>query len=399
MCTVWDMTALDEHVDQILLSPAEALAAVRAWELQGAVLSLALRHVEAAGTFAVEGAVSMNAWLRDKARMNPAAVSRLLSTGRFLDTNSAFAEAALTGVLSGSQIAAAKQLAHPKYKTLLAERQAALVDVLAPLGFGDTTRAVARWRERADAELQEEAPPVEPPNELKLARTMDNRLHGTVSLDDAAATELEKAIQNARTWDGTDDTRTLAEQQGDALFDIAAFYNANHDGDGTPRHLPNISLSADISTVTTATPEASNDDTGRPVSSACTAAYLCDCKLHVILRAANGAPEAFGRAQYTVPRKLFRQVAARDGGCRFPGCNRQVRFTDAHHIHHWRHGGTTDYHNLLLLCRRHHVYVHQQRLEVKLRPDAIAEFTWHDGTHRTTSPRGAPPRRLPEAPV
>ena len=224
-------------------------------------------------------------------------------------------------------------------------------------------------------------------------------LKAPLRLDDAAATELEKAIQNARTWDGTDDTRTLAEQQGDALFDIAAFYNANHDGDGTPRHLPNISLSADISTVTTATPEASNDDTGRPVSSACTAAYLCDCKLHVILRAANGAPEAFGRAQYTVPRKLFRQVAARDGGCRFPGCNRQVRFTDAHHIHHWRHGGTTDYHNLLLLCRRHHVYVHQQRLEVKLRPDAIAEFTWHDGTHRTTSPRGAPPRRLPEAPV
>jgi hypothetical protein len=43
---------------------------------------------------------------------------------------------------------------------------------------------------------------------LKLARTMDNRLHGTVSLDDAAATELEKAIQNARTWDGTDDTRS-----------------------------------------------------------------------------------------------------------------------------------------------------------------------------------------------
>jgi hypothetical protein len=42
--------------------------------------------------------------------------------------------------------------------------------------------------------------------------------------------------------------RSTAERQGDALFDIAAFFNKNHDGDGTPRHLPDITLSADIST-------------------------------------------------------------------------------------------------------------------------------------------------------
>ena len=182
------------------------------------------------------------------------------------------------------------------------------------------------------------------------------------------------------------------------MFDIAAFFNKNHDGDGTPRHLPTISLSADITTITTDTPAATNDDTGRPVSPACTATYLCDCKIHVILRDANGVPEQFGRAAYTVPRSLFRQVAARDGGCRFPGCNRPVRYTDAHHIHHWEHGGTTDYDNLLLLCRRHHVHVHTQRLNVKLTPDGTAHFTWHDGTHRTTTPRGAPPTRTPQPP-
>ena len=104
------------------------------------------------------------------------------------------------------------------------------------------------------------------PTNCVLARTLDGRLHGTLSLDDAAATELEKAIHNARTWDGSDDQRSVAEQQGDALFDIAAFFNKNHAGDGTPRHLPDITLSADVSTITTDTPEATNDDTGRPVS-------------------------------------------------------------------------------------------------------------------------------------
>ena len=393
------MSVLGDHVDQILLSPAEALAAVSAWEQQTALLGLALRHVETTGSFGSEGAVSMKAWLRDKARMTDQTAGNLLSLGRFLDTNTAFADAALTGALSGGQLSVAKRLGQPKYASLLAEQQHDLVHTLTSLDITNTTTAVAHWRSRADAVLDDGAPPIEPPNELNLARTLDHRLHGTFSLDDAAATELEKAIHNARTWEGTDDTRTVAEQQGDALFDIAAFFNKNHDGDGTPRHLPTISLSADVTTITTDTPQATNDDTGRPVSPACTSTYLCDCRIHIILRAADGAPEHFGRATYTVARSLFRQVAARDCGCRFPGCNRPVRYTDAHHIHHWEHGGTTDYDNLILLCRRHHVHVHQQRLTVKLTPDATAHFTWHDGTHRTTTPRGAPPTRKPQPPI
>jgi hypothetical protein len=66
------------------------------------------------------------------------------------------------------------------------------------------------------------------------------------------------------------------------------------------------------------------------ISTGCTDTYLCDCKIHVIVRDADGQPEAFGRSVYTVPRKLFRQVAARDGGCRMPGCDRKVRHCDAH---------------------------------------------------------------------
>jgi hypothetical protein len=387
------MSTVDDHTDQILLSPAEALAAVSAWEQQTALLALALRRIETNGTFGVEGAVSMKAWLREKARMTNDTAGNLLSLGRFLDNNTAFADAALTGQMSGGQLSVAKRLGRPKYAALLAQQQHDLVGTLATLGITNTMSAVAHWRSRADALLDDGAPPIDPPRELHLARTLDQRLHGTLDLDDAAATELEKAIQNAQTWEGTDDLRSVAQRQGDALFDVAAFYNTNHDGDGTPRHLPTITLSADASTITTDVPEATNDDTGRPISPACTATYLCDCKIHVILRDANGAPEHFGRTTYSVPRTLFRQVAARDGGCRFPGCNRPVRFTDAHHINPWEHGGPTDYDNLMLLCRRHHTFTHQQRLTVKLLPNGSAHFTWHDGTHRTSEPRGAPPTR------
>ena len=393
------MNALDDHLDQILLSPAEALAAALEWERQGALLALAMRRLELSNAFETDGATSMKDWLRHHARMSDRRITELLATGRFLDTYHAFADAAVAGTLSGSQIDAARTLNRPKYATELAHQQTELVNHLASLDITGTTKLVDHWRKCADAVIDEAAPPVEPPCELSFARTLDDRMHGTFSLHDAAATEFEKAIQNAITWAGNGETRATSERQGDALHDIAAFYNRNHEGDGTPRHLPTITLSADLSTVTTEVPEGVNDDTGQPMSAACTGASLCDCKIHVILRSANGAPEQFGRTMYTVPRKLFRQVAARDGGCRFPGCNRTVRYTDAHHIHAWEHGGSTDYDNLLLLCRRHHTYTHQQRLTVKLGPDGTAHFTWHHGLHRTSEPRGAPPTRQLRPPV
>ncbi|HEV2767804.1 MAG TPA: HNH endonuclease signature motif containing protein, partial [Acidimicrobiales bacterium] len=46
-------------------------------------------------------------------------------------------------------------------------------------------------------------------------------------------------------------------------------------------------------------------------------------------------------------------LAARDGGCRFPGCTNR-RFLDGHHIRHWAAGGETSVANLVLVCRRHH---------------------------------------------
>jgi hypothetical protein len=136
------------------------------------------------------------------------------------------------------------------------------------------------------------------------------------------------------------------------------------------------------------TPIATDAD-GNIVDPITTDTMLCHCAMHQILRDQH-IVLAYGRSRYTVPRLMFRALAARDGGCRYPGCDRPVRFCDAHHIRHWRHGGGTDHDNLLLLCTRHHHHVHKHELAVKLLPDATVDITWPDGRQHTSRPRGRP---------
>jgi hypothetical protein len=72
-----------------------------------------------------------------------------------------------------------------------------------------------------------------------------------------------------------------------------------------------------------------------------------------------------------------------------------VKHCDAHHIHYWRRGGTTEYSNLVLLCSRHHHIVHLEQLALKLLPNAELHVTWPDGRERVSQPRGEPPRTWP----
>ena len=58
----------------------------------------------------------------------------------------------------------------------------------------------------------------------------------------------------------------------------------------------------------------------------------CDASLIPIIER-GGDLLSVGRKTRAVPPALRRAVEARDGGCRFPGCE-QRRFLDTHHIVH-----------------------------------------------------------------
>ena len=79
-----------------------------------------------------------------------------------------------------------------------------------------------------------------------------------------------------------------------------------------------------------------------------------------------------GRSQRLFSAQQRIALAARDGGCRFPGCDRPPSFTEAHHITPWSRGGRTDVNDGILLCRHHHLLVHNNGWEIRRRGHGFA---------------------------
>jgi hypothetical protein len=110
----------------------------------------------------------------------------------------------------------------------------------------------------------------------------------------------------------------------------------------------------------------------------------CDASAVGIVEGDHGEPLDVGRKTRIIPVAIQRALRSRDGGCRFPGCDR-TRFTHGHHMKHWVDGGKTKLSNLVTLCSFHHTLVHEGGFGVSVTDDGLFVFTRPDG------------RRIPDA--
>jgi hypothetical protein len=118
-------------------------------------------------------------------------------------------------------------------------------------------------------------------------------------------------------------------------------------------------------------------DGGIGVSAETSRRLSCDASVVVMCEDADGSVLDVGRKTRTIPARIRRALAARDGRCAFPGCNAQR--CDAHHLVHWMDGGATSLDNLVLLCRRHHTLVHEGGIGVERSSDGDVVFRRPDG--------------------
>ena len=111
----------------------------------------------------------------------------------------------------------------------------------------------------------------------------------------------------------------------------------------------------------------------------------CDAEIDLSVESREGCILDQGRARRDPTTAQRIEIARRDKGCRFPGCN-FTEFTDVHHIRHWVKGGETNLDNLVTLCDRHHKAVHELGWSLVGNPNTVLSFTSPRGMEMKSTP-------------
>jgi Domain of unknown function (DUF222) len=178
-------------------------------------------------------------------------------------------------------------------------------------------------------------------------------------LDPISGAAWKTAVDVLAKPKGPEDERTAKQRRADAVGELAM--HAMEQGTLPRRHSvkPHINLTMTLEGLKGELGVPPADlDLALPISIRSAERLACDCTMSRVLLADSMVIDV-GRATRTVSAPTMRALRVRDKGCRFPGCDRQVNWSNPHHIQFWARGGPGNLPNLVLLCFFHHRLVHE----------------------------------------
>ena len=178
-------------------------------------------------------------------------------------------------------------------------------------------------------------------------------------LDPVGGAALKTAVDVLAKPKGAEDERTARQRRADAVGELAM--HSMEQGTLPRRHSvkPHINLTMTLEGLKGELGVPPADlDLSLPISIRTAERLACDCTMSRILLADSKVIDV-GKATRTVSAPRMRALRVRDKGCRFPGCDRQVNWSNPHHIVYRSRGGSDKLENLVLLCFFHHRLVHE----------------------------------------
>ena len=158
---------------------------------------------------------------------------------------------------------------------------------------------------------------------------------------------------------GGDDRRSPKQRRADAVVELAQ--HAMDQGRLPARHgvRPHLSVHTTIEGLKGELGAAASQlQEGTPISSKTVQRLACDGTLHRVLKADSRVIDV-GRAKRTAQPAQWRGLKARHSTCAWPGCDRPIGWTYAHHLEFWAEGGQTNLRKMVPLCWHHHRLVHE----------------------------------------
>jgi hypothetical protein len=389
---------LSDQIDEIvgrLTVPRSFDAVVRVLGLAERLVALAheaIGDLDADKAWQAEGATSMTALLKDRARQSGRDAGRCVRAGRRLRVLPVTAAAARDGVLSTGQIDAIVTNLDDDTTPLFAEAEAGMIPRLVPLSVTDVARVMAAWAQATKDALQDDQPDEDPLPERSLhhSRTLGGRGVLSGSLDPEANAIADCALRVAASDDVEGEpVRSPAHRRADALVEICRFFLDHQATALGGRHRPHLNVFLDYEELMKKAGGGGWLADGTHLDGPTIRRLACDAGIHRVVTEGRSSILDYGHKHQSVPANLFNALVARDRGCRFPGCDRPAKWTEAHHILDWtKHHGPTAIGNLVLSCSRHHHLLHLPGWHIKLLPDATVEVTRPDGQVLVDRPPG-----------
>ena len=334
-----------------------------------------------------DGALSPVAWLTHRAPVGASEARRLVKTARVVDDAPLLGEALADGVTTTAHINALAGVMSDRRRIVLPDHEQVLTEQARELSIRDFVVLVRRWAAIADDYLAGDTHDEhQPRNRLHASVTMDGWVDINGRLEPVAGAELLTTLDYLAPpdpKDAPDGVRSLAERRGDALAELAHWYQQGATPGGNP---PSLGVVIDVATLNGDSPELARtrcdlEGVG-PVTKATLERISCGATVQRVVMAGDSITLDMGRNTRLATPTQARAVRIRDAGCIFPSCDRPAPWCDIHHVNGWtHHGGETNVENLVCLCTRHHTLIHNTKWTIRANPD---------GTHTTTHPTRAP---------
>lgn len=362
-------SALDElSADDLRLVGDEGLASdldelERASRIIEAERARRIAEVERRGSFAVDGFLSVTSWLAHRCGLARTAASALLRLARALRTMPGTADAFGAGEVSGSvvqMLVAAREACPEEFPT----GEPMLVEAARTLSTAELRQVITYWRHAIDARAAvEHEDRLLERRRLHVSPTFEGMVRVDGDLDPETGQTLISALRAVQDADmrSSDraDLRTPAQRRADALGHLCRGWLDSADRPTVAGERPHVVVTVDLDALEGKTGRRSELENIGPITPEAARRWACDASVSRVITSGSSQPLDVGRRTKVVPAPLRRAVMVRDGGCRFPNCDRPRGWCDAHHVRHWADGGETALDNLVLLCRPHHRLIHR----------------------------------------
>lgn len=311
------------------------------------------------------GASSTTSWLSHRLRLAPGDASSRVKVARAADELAGPLDAVASGILRAEHVPVMEKAIRPLDDP---EQRAQAVELLCELAErADPARVATAGRRLREVVDPDGALTSHEQQFTRRYLNLSPMLDGMTRLDgllDAESTAtLSAALSPLMVPAGGDDDRTTAQRRADAVVELATV--AMREGSLPKLSGSSVALEVVVGVDTLRELERApgvvldHPGGGADLPGPAIGRLACDASIGRVVLGPDGVPLDLGRQVRLFSRGQRRALAVRDGGCRFPGCSRPPRFTDAHHLIPWQRGGVSDLSNAALLCRFHHRAMHE----------------------------------------